>query len=107
VNETLLLGTLVGETAAQLHSRCRDLRIKGHAKMNRKMMQDAIMVVAALLDQPALPEGYVTVDEIAHSLRVSRMTIYRAVNDGKIAHTRVGRQIRVQPTAVADWLVNQ
>lgn len=36
-----------------------------------------------------------TVDELAVHLRVSRMTIYRLIHAGTLAHTRVGRAFRV------------
>jgi excisionase family DNA binding protein len=41
---------------------------------------------------------YITVEEIAELLRVSRMTIYRLVNDGTIPSTRIGRSIRIRRT---------
>lgn len=43
------------------------------------------------------PREYLTVNEVAARLRVSRMTVYRLVNTGELASYRVGNQIRVTP----------
>lgn len=50
---------------------------------------------------------YVTVDEIAAELRVSRMTIYRLVNAGTIPSTRIGRSIRIRRTDFNAYLKEQ
>lgn len=44
---------------------------------------------------------YLTVSEAAHLLRVHPQVIYRMVNDGRLAHLRVGRNIRI-PRAALD-----
>jgi len=43
---------------------------------------------------------FVTVDEIARELRVSKMTVYRLIERGDLPATRVGRSIRIK---VADY----
>jgi excisionase family DNA binding protein len=38
-----------------------------------------------------------TVAEAAQRLRVSRATVYKLVAEGRLAHVRIGNQIRFQP----------
>ena len=51
-----------------------------------------------------MTETYLTVDEVAERLRVSRMTIYRLVHAGKIRHLKVGGSFRIPESAYADYL---
>ncbi len=41
-----------------------------------------------------------TVAEAARGLRVSRATIYKLVAEGRLAHVRIGKQIRFLPGAL-------
>jgi len=52
-------------------------------------------------------EGLLTVAEIAQTLRVSRMTIYRLVERGTLPSVRVGHSIRVPAAAVRAYLHGQ
>ena len=52
--------------------------------------------------QPDIPQ-YLTPQEVADRYRVSRLTVYRWLSAG-LPHERVGRLIRLDPTAVAEWL---
>jgi excisionase family DNA binding protein len=45
-----------------------------------------------------------TVAEVAGVLRVSRMTVYRLIHDGKLPAVQVGRAMRVPEQAVQDYL---
>lgn len=45
-----------------------------------------------------------TVREVADTLRLSRMTIYRLVHAGEIRSVRVGRSFRIPRTAVDEIL---
>jgi excisionase family DNA binding protein len=47
---------------------------------------------------------FLTVAEVAAVMRVSKMTVYRLIQDGKLAHVRVGRSYRVPERAVHDYL---
>lgn len=47
-----------------------------------------------------------TVPEIASHVGVSKMTIYRLVQSGRIRSMRIGRSIRVADEVVQDILVN-
>jgi excisionase family DNA binding protein len=38
---------------------------------------------------------FVTAMEVARALRVSRMTVYRCLNEGSIASVRIGRSFRI------------
>ena len=41
-----------------------------------------------------------TVAEAARRLRVSRATVYKLVAEGRLAHVRIGNQIRFLPEAI-------
>lgn len=45
-----------------------------------------------------------TVAEVAAAMRVSRMTVYRLVHDGKLSALQVGRSYRIPEQAVHDYL---
>ncbi|MDQ6936462.1 MAG: helix-turn-helix domain-containing protein [Actinomycetota bacterium] len=47
-----------------------------------------------------------TVAEVAATMRVSKMTVYRMVHSGELAAVRVGRSFRVPENAVHDYLRN-
>lgn len=47
---------------------------------------------------------YATVAEVAARARVSKMTIYRMINDGTLPAARLGRSFRVRSAAVDEWL---
>ena len=50
-----------------------------------------------------LPQ-FLTVDEVAGALRVSRATVYRLVSSGALAANRVGKSVRVTRPAVEEFL---
>jgi len=45
-----------------------------------------------------------TVQEVANLLKVSDDTIYAMVDENKLPHRRVGRQIRFPGWLIIDWL---
>jgi excisionase family DNA binding protein len=47
---------------------------------------------------------FLTVQEVAQLMRVSKMTVYRLVHSGELASVRVGRSFRVPERAVHDYL---
>ena len=47
---------------------------------------------------------FLTVAEVAQTLRVSRMTVYRMVNAGSLPALRFGRSYRVPESAVEELL---
>ncbi|HEY2203904.1 MAG TPA: helix-turn-helix domain-containing protein [Pseudonocardia sp.] len=53
---------------------------------------------------PASGNELLTVAEVSSTLRVSKMTIYRMVHSGTIAHVRVGRSFRIPADAVHEIL---
>jgi excisionase family DNA binding protein len=58
---------------------------------------------------PDIPLGqvqFLTVAEVAATMRVSKMTVYRLVHAGDLPAARVGRSFRVPRTAVEDYLRN-
>lgn len=52
-----------------------------------------------------LPVGrLVTVAEVAKALSVSQQTVFRAIQEGKLKAFKIGRQIRIRPKAVNDYV---
>ncbi|HLS03600.1 MAG TPA: helix-turn-helix domain-containing protein [Actinomycetales bacterium] len=49
---------------------------------------------------------FLTVAEVADTLRVSRMTVYRLIHSGEVPSMRVGHTFRVPKTAV-DAMLSQ
>ena len=49
---------------------------------------------------------FMTVAEVAATMRVSKMTVYRLVHGGELPAVRVGRSFRVHEKAVHDYLEN-
>lgn len=47
---------------------------------------------------------YLTVAEVAETMRVSRMTVYRLVHSGEMPAVRVGRSYRVPQDALDAYL---
>lgn len=47
---------------------------------------------------------YLRVDEVAATLRMSKMTVYRLIHAGTIPSIRVGRTFRIPADAFADYL---
>lgn len=55
-------------------------------------------------DLAAGVESYMTVDEVAEALRVSRWKVYELIRSRELASFRVGRCRRVPASAVADMV---
>lgn len=53
-----------------------------------------------------LPQ-FMTVNEVATALRVSRATIYRLIGSGALTATRIGKSVRVTRRAVDEFLRQQ
>ncbi|MEJ7744053.1 MAG: helix-turn-helix domain-containing protein [Nocardioidaceae bacterium] len=47
---------------------------------------------------------FLTVAEVATTMRVSKMTVYRLVHGGELPAVRVGRSFRVSQAAVDEYL---
>lgn len=60
------------------------------------------------MDEPRHePQGrvrFLTVNEVADLMRVSRMTVYRLVHSGELPAVRVGRSFRVPQDALDAYL---
>jgi excisionase family DNA binding protein len=50
---------------------------------------------------------YLTVNEVAHMLRVSNMTVYRLVNAGEIPAVRIGKSYRLREDDVDKYLADR
>ena len=67
--------------------------------------QDVPGIPELLADIMAGPD-FATVEEVAAMLRVSKMTVYRNVHEGKLACIRVGRSFRVPRQSLAAYVQN-
>ena len=47
---------------------------------------------------------FLTVAEVAAMMRVSKMTVYRLVHDGRLPAVRVGRSFRVKEEDVEEYI---
>jgi excisionase family DNA binding protein len=54
-----------------------------------------------------IPERLLTAGDLAETLRVSTRTVRRMIAAGQIPIVRVGRSVRVRPSALADLLDNK
>ncbi len=54
--------------------------------------------------QPFYEARFVTVNEVADLLRVSRMTVYRLIRQGDLPAVRVGRGFRLREEEVHRYL---
>jgi excisionase family DNA binding protein len=50
---------------------------------------------------------WMTLEEVARYLQVSKETIYKMVQRGKIPASKVGSQWRFNKSAVDQWLISQ
>ena len=70
-----------------------------HKNVQATTPRDAVAILSSLLatisagDEPE----YLTVDQVAARLQVSRDSIYDLINQGLLNHTKVGRLIRIRP----------
>lgn len=51
-----------------------------------------------------MPQKYLTVNEVADLLQVSKSHLFTQVRQGKIPAIRLGRAIRFDPEALQTWL---
>ena len=63
--------------------------------------------MAMATEQGGTPDRFMTVSEVAISLRVSTMTVYRLINGGELPAARIGRSFRVRPQDLERYLSNQ
>jgi excisionase family DNA binding protein len=60
--------------------------------------------MTSLPDRGKPTSTFLTVAEVARSLRVSNMTVYRLVNSGQLPAVRVGRSYRIADADVRRYL---
>jgi excisionase family DNA binding protein len=54
--------------------------------------------------QPFVPGGLLTVSEVAATMRVSNMTVYRLIKGGELPAVRVGKNYRIRESDVERFL---
>jgi len=60
------------------------------------------------VEQPHFPGGkLLTVAEVAASMRVSNMTVYRLIKGGDLAAVRVGKNFRIREGEVERYLAER
>jgi len=57
-----------------------------------------------MMSQEAGRVRYLTVEEVAEVMRVSKMTVYRLLHSGELPGVRVGRSFRVPQDALEAYL---
>jgi excisionase family DNA binding protein len=63
--------------------------------------------MATTRDTSSTPIRFMTVSEVATSLRVSTMTVYRLINGGDLPAARIGRSFRVQTEDLEQYVADQ
>jgi excisionase family DNA binding protein len=58
------------------------------------------------MDESVSPR-FLTVAEVAVSLRVSNMTVYRLINTGSLAAIRIGKSFRIREDDLSRYLAEQ
>ncbi len=52
-----------------------------------------------------IPEiSFLTVTEVARIARVSKMTVYREIQNGRLTSVRIGRSFRIQEDDARRWM---
>ena len=55
----------------------------------------------------AKSDAVMTIDELSKYLKISRSTLYKLAQEGKLPSQKVGRHWRFHREAVDEWLKNQ
>lgn len=53
---------------------------------------------------PAESQQVLTIDELSEYLRISKSSLYKLAQDGKVPGQKVGRHWRFHRSAIDDWL---
>lgn len=69
------------------------------------MVTSVVRAGVAMTPNTFVPTDLLTVAELAKSLRVSTMTVYRLVHSGTIESVRFGRSYRIPRAAVQQYLI--
>jgi excisionase family DNA binding protein len=56
---------------------------------------------------PFADDGFLTVEEVADAMRVSKMTIYRLIKSGQLAAIQVGKNYRIRESDVDRYLAER
>jgi excisionase family DNA binding protein len=51
-----------------------------------------------------MTENIFTIPEVAEYLKLSKSKVYMLVQQGKIPHVRIGRNVRIRETDLKKWL---
>lgn len=57
-----------------------------------------------VVEAPPMAEEYLTVDEVATRLKVSRQAVYNWINEGRLKAVKAGRATRIPESAVKAFL---
>jgi excisionase family DNA binding protein len=72
--------------------------------VDRRCDQEGLSSMRAEIPEHLAQVQFLTVAEVARTMRVSKMTVYRLVHGGELPAVRVGRSFRVPRSAVEELL---
>ena len=64
----------------------------------------ALMCFTLGLDTPMQPPEVITIDELAEYLKVSKSSLYKLAQQGKVPGQKVGKHWRFSRIAINEWL---
>jgi excisionase family DNA binding protein len=62
------------------------------------------VTVGGATERPLSADRLLTVGEVASTMRVSNMTVYRLIRSGQLSAIRVGKNYRIYESALATYL---
>ena len=75
------------------------------ASLGGRMRLDTVGSGVALEEHMAEPSGKImTIEELAEYLKISRSTLYKLLQDGKLPGQKVGKRWRFHQDAIDEWV---
>jgi excisionase family DNA binding protein len=56
------------------------------------------------MEHTTMTENIYTIPEVAEYLKISKSKVYALVQQGKIPHVRIGRNVRIRETDLKRWI---
>lgn len=79
-------------------------RFRAYRKLTNEPVSAAILTLASVIsEQRQDREGFLTPKDVAQRLGVSERTVHNMCADGRLPHTKVGRQYRISEQNLDDF----